>query len=73
MIREKSKNPHFKKKILSLFHDWDFDLPVSRENLLCKLATRACDWLDLRGKSLEQGSTVFEIFENFQNKIIFQK
>ena len=41
---------------------------MSRENLLYKLTTEACDWLDPRGKSPEQGCTVFEIFENFQNK-----
>ena len=32
------------KNILSIFHDWDIDPPVSREKSLCGLATRACDW-----------------------------
>ena len=36
---KKSKNPKFLKNFLSLFHDWDFDPPVSRENLLSKLTT----------------------------------
>ena len=79
LSREKSKNPDFKKKkkkerkFLSLFRDRDFDPPVSRENLLCKLMTGACDWLDSWGKSPKQGCTVFEIFKNFQNKNTFQK
>ena len=73
MSREKSKNPDFWKIFLSLFCNWDLDLPVSCKNLLCKLATGACDWLEAWGKSPEQGCTVFEIFENFQNKNTFQK
>ena len=34
------KKPRFLKNFLGLFRDWDFNLPESRENLLCKLATR---------------------------------
>ena len=57
---EKPKNQEFLKKFLSVFHDWDNDPPVSRENLLYELATR-----DMRldypvTKSPEQGNTVFE-------------
>ena len=59
---EKSKNPNF-EKILSLFRDWDFDLPESCKILLYKLTTGACDWLDSRGKLLEQGCIIFEFFE----------
>ena len=70
---KKSKNPDFWKIFLSLFCNWDLDLPVSCKNLLCKLATGACDWLEAWGESPEQGCTVFEIFENFQNKNTFQK
>ena len=67
---KESKNPEFLKKFPSPFCDWDFDSPESRENILCKLATGAWDWLDPWGKSPEQGCTVFEIFDIFQTKIL---
>ena len=35
----KFQKPRFFENFLSLFRDWDFDPPESRENLLCKLAT----------------------------------
>ena len=71
--REKSENPKFSKNFLNLFHDWDFDLPVSRENLLSKFMTGGM-WLDLPAtKSPKQGCTVFEIFDILQKKNTFQK
>ena len=71
LSREKPKNPDFLKKFLSIFHDWDNDVPVSCENLLYELATgdMRLDWLAT--KSLEQGNTVFENFVTFcKNKIL---
>ena len=61
------------QNILNLFSNWDVDPLESSENLLSKLAIRACDWLDQRGKSPKQGCIVFDIFEIFQNKNTFQK
>ena len=54
--------PRILENFLSLFRDWDIDPPVSRKNLLCKLATRGMrlDWPAT--KSPEQGNIVFEIF-----------
>ena len=50
------------ENFLSLFHEWDIDLPLSRENLLCKLATRACDSLDPRPSRQNRATLFFDIF-----------
>ena len=62
------------KNFLSLFRNWDFDPPMSCENILCKLVTGGMrlDWPVT--KSPEQDNTVFEIFYIFaKKKKTFQK
>ena len=61
------------KNFLSLFRNWDFNPPMSCENILCKLVIGGMrlDWPVT--KSPEQDNTIFEIFDIFAKKKDFPK
>ena len=61
------------KKFLNIFCDWDFDPSVSHVNLLCKLITGACDWLDSRPSRQNKATQFLKFLIFCKNKKTFQK
>ena len=61
------------KNILSIFHDWDIDLSVSREKSLCGLATGACDWTNPRLSRQNRATLFLKILTIFAKTKYFPK
>ena len=62
--------PQILKNILSIFHDWDIDPPMSREKSLYGLTTRTCNWTNPQ-LSRQNKATLFLTF--LQKQKTFQK
>ena len=61
------------KNILSNFHDWGIDLPVSHEKSLCGLVTGTCDWTNPRLSRQNRATLFFEILTFFVKTKDFPK